>query len=394
LCDTTYKVFVKRWEKENMPLKVYVTTPNFKLSESADKYVNLVKNSLKKWSNASPNNIKFQYTNSKKDANLVIQWDYSLNTTITTPPTYYKDINKKISYINIPFKYYDYSYSLNDLDGMIIHEIGHALGLSHSNNILDVMYYGTNNNEITQRDKKSLELFYSIPNNTSYSCKEDKIVYDNIPQIPNNITNPYFLDLRNKKEENHLCNERNNIENNFLSDGKSYFVEHKRWDEKDMPLKVYISLPVSDKLVIKEPEHFKFLVKEVLDDLTQKLIKDVPQIATFKIVENEKDANIVIKLDIDINSGMKSHANINKNKYNKIILFFKINFDKYGYSSKIANESLKKNILKTFIYVLGDIRILSIKNEILQEDSITQRDINTIKLLYSVPPNYSFLCTL
>ncbi len=43
---------------------------------------------------------------------------------------------------------YIYVFNQNDFYGIVLHEIGHSIGIEHNNNILDVMYPTTNNYDL------------------------------------------------------------------------------------------------------------------------------------------------------------------------------------------------------------------------------------------------------
>jgi predicted Zn-dependent protease len=134
----------KHWENEDFPLKVY-----FKKSSSKHfrgKYKSYIDYAFKIWE-AADERLKFEYTKSSADADIIISFEDNLmekyNENYLGLTEYDLERNKKIirSYIEISLlKFDNQKVSEGEIKATIIHEFGHSLGLGHSNDHADLMY--------------------------------------------------------------------------------------------------------------------------------------------------------------------------------------------------------------------------------------------------------------
>ncbi len=153
----------------------WIKTPIFVWVEHTDNNANL-KNAFYTWQSALYPLISFQMVNKKEDANIIVVFGNppskcSSNDAVccTLPYGYTKNpkwIGKAEIYIT-RFTRYGTRLSDNDIYGILVHEIGHAIGLiGHSKNKSDVMYPSTDNYNLrpTRRDINTVKRIYASIN--------------------------------------------------------------------------------------------------------------------------------------------------------------------------------------------------------------------------------------
>ena len=134
----------KHWKITDFPLKIYVKESPSRYYKSV--YNNYVKYALDVWRNAD-DRINYTIVNSKIDADISLYFiedlgeKYEKNYIGLTE--YDLNRGKVIDYSKVQIsliKFGDEVVSDGEIKATIIHELGHAFGLGHSNNEYDIMY--------------------------------------------------------------------------------------------------------------------------------------------------------------------------------------------------------------------------------------------------------------
>jgi predicted Zn-dependent protease len=134
----------KHWEITNFPLKIYVKETSSDYYKSV--YINYVKYAMDVWKKAD-DRINYTIVNSKRNADISVHFiedlgeKYDENYLGLTE--YDVNRSKVIDYAKIQIsliKFGDEVVSDGEIKATIIHELGHAFGLGHSENEYDIMY--------------------------------------------------------------------------------------------------------------------------------------------------------------------------------------------------------------------------------------------------------------
>ncbi|MDD3012467.1 MAG: matrixin family metalloprotease [Candidatus Gastranaerophilales bacterium] len=168
-----------RWDMSRIPLKYFISN-----SDESDRFLSdfmdAAQSSFLPWSRASAGLIRFERVFNEDLSDIAIDW-----TDTTTPGRNFesghadlKVLNNKIEKAKIKIVISPLIDNLASSKQRIervrrtsLHEIGHALGLNHSENRKDMMYYrGINNNRLSSNDIKRLADLYQ-------SLKPDIIKY-------------------------------------------------------------------------------------------------------------------------------------------------------------------------------------------------------------------------
>lgn len=172
----------RKWDKEHLPVKVFISSGQgvFGYRKNFDGFI---KRSFDMWVQATDKKIGYKLVKNKEDANIVVVWTAGglphthdhLNvetaglTRINTCNGTIKDAVVSIRTVD-PF---DSKRVLDDGEcaSVCIHEVGHSLGLGHSNCVTDVMYFrsaAVQTGLPTSRDKATMARLYSTYPSLAY----------------------------------------------------------------------------------------------------------------------------------------------------------------------------------------------------------------------------------
>jgi predicted Zn-dependent protease len=159
----------KHWKITDFPLKIYVKETSSYYYKSV--YKNYVKYAMDVWRKAD-DRINYTIVNSKRDADISVHFIENLgekyNENYLGLTEYDMNRNKVIEYSKIQIsliKFGDEVVSDGEIKATIIHELGHAFGLGHSDNEYDIMhpYISTDHTseltyeELSQGDKAAIK---------------------------------------------------------------------------------------------------------------------------------------------------------------------------------------------------------------------------------------------
>jgi hypothetical protein len=134
----------KHWTSADFPLKVFVNESNSKIFKPI--YKQYIDYAFEIWEKADPR-IKFEYVSTASDANITFTFEDNLvnkyKESFLGLTDYNLARNNKISNSTIEIgmlKLGKQRLSDGEIKATIIHELGHAFGLGHSDNENDIMY--------------------------------------------------------------------------------------------------------------------------------------------------------------------------------------------------------------------------------------------------------------
>jgi len=167
-----------RWDISRIPLKYFIYNSN-ESDRFLPEFVNAAQSALLPWTRASSGLIRFERVFNEDTGDIVIDW----TDTITTGRNFesghadLKVFNNKIEKAKIEIvispmidKFASSVQRIERVRRTALHEMGHSLGLNHSDNKKDLMYYrGISNNRLSANDIKRLADLY-------HSSKPDIII--------------------------------------------------------------------------------------------------------------------------------------------------------------------------------------------------------------------------
>lgn len=203
---------IRRWPDNCFPLKFYVAPFRWYARQNNDtyKYQALVHRALKAWEQASGGKVRFSIVDKKLDSQIDLDWIRVDRKALGYCHFNNDDVRLYSAEVQIGLSdgiLHQQYQDENEVYHTILHEIGHALGLGHSQNKNDIMYtphrYGTVN--LSQGDAASIQWLYKLPcgANISEIAKKYNIASNDIDYI--------IASISNKGKSNEFENVKNSI---------------------------------------------------------------------------------------------------------------------------------------------------------------------------------------
>ncbi len=154
------------WPQSKMPLKVFVE-PAKNVPGYRPRTLQLLKEACRSWTDASKNLVRFEFVNERKQANICVRFsayrDNKLEKGKWSGLTIYGPAGDEYKQMNIVVltKANGIVYGDNEMRGICLHELGHALGISgHSPFKEDCMYPVDGGESLSYRDCNTILFLY------------------------------------------------------------------------------------------------------------------------------------------------------------------------------------------------------------------------------------------
>lgn len=163
--DSLYNRRIRRWDKPSvnifiMPMKLGIKG----LSNTESK--KLIKKAVETWNIASKGRVSLSIVDAQKDADVVIKWrqNVSLICGISDCDSVSNGRLRSMTMtVGIGSEFLNVPIDKKELYFVILHELGHILGLGHSDDKSDVMNPLSLTSDPTERDMTVLKILYTFP---------------------------------------------------------------------------------------------------------------------------------------------------------------------------------------------------------------------------------------
>lgn len=162
---------ILRWPDDMKSLTVRVLPPDFEEPARADALQRAAVRGIQAWQ-GRPFALRIQDRHTSEPADIVVRWSHQLDgASLGHTRSEWRDQSGGKSLRIVDFALatrspYNELYELSphEVELVAAHEMGHALGLPHSDSPRDVMYPTNTARSLSARDYRTLEALYKLPN--------------------------------------------------------------------------------------------------------------------------------------------------------------------------------------------------------------------------------------
>lgn len=154
-----------RWpDRTSQPIKVWIGS-GAGIAGWSDTFPARVRDAFEEWSDLGIP-VRFQFVTDSADADVHVAWIDHFNTPISGKTLWARDRSWWIVNANITLAlHHNAGEALDDssVKAIALHEVGHLLGLDHTNDTTDIMTARVRVRDLSNADRATMKLLYTLP---------------------------------------------------------------------------------------------------------------------------------------------------------------------------------------------------------------------------------------